>query len=358
MTPNAPWSASQAIPVATAESDQPAAAMIGETLHLIWSHHRMLYHAWRAEDAWSQPVQVAIGEQPTLAATAGGQLHCLFVNQFLRNYEIYHVSWGGRSWTLPVNVSLTYGASQQPVLAVADDGTLHAAWADTTPGYATIYYGMRGGTFWANRPVPSGRGSTPALAVAPDGAIYIAWADRRGDTGVSDVFCCIYRDQIWYPPESVSDSAHANSSCPQLAIDARGVCHMIWGEECNDAYHVFHAERRATGWTRPTDLSQAATDCRLLRLVNNPAGFIHAIWSDTWSLTHRVKAAAFDATWHASEPITSDDLEVVGLSPALSWSRRLNLVWAGYDRAGSRRLFYAEREPFPRFNVFMPIIAR
>lgn len=358
MASSVPWSASQTIPGAAPGSGQPAAAVVGETLHLVWSYNRMLYHAWRANGTWSQPIPVAIGEQPALAAGPDGQLHCLFVNYFLRNYEIYHVSWAGHGWTLPVNASLTYGASQQPALVVGDDGTLHAAWADATPGYSTIYYGTRGASFWANRPVPSGRGVAPALAVAADGTLYIAWADRRRDTGVYDVFCCVYRDGLWYPPEAVSDSADADSCCPQLAVDARGVCHVIWGEARDGACRIFHAARRPTGWTVPADLSQADADCSLARLVANPAGFVHAIWSDGWSFTHCVKPAASDAAWRAGEPINLIGAEVSGLAPALSASRRLYLVWAGFDQTQTQRLFWIEREPFPRFSVFMPIIAR
>ena len=168
MAPKGPWSSSEVLEVATAESREPAVAMLGETLHLVWNCNQQLYHAWRTADGWSQATPVAIGEQPVLAAAPDGQLHCLFVNQFARNYEIYHVWWDGARWSLPVNVSRTAGASSQPALAVGADGSLHAAWADTTPGYSVVYYGTRDSFFWSTRPVPSGRGAAPTIASAPD----------------------------------------------------------------------------------------------------------------------------------------------------------------------------------------------
>lgn len=358
MTPKVPWSASEVIPVAAIDSREPAIAMIGETLHLVWNHNRMLYHAWCSAGAWSQPTRVAIGEQPVLAATAGGQLHCLFVNQFLRNYDIYHVAWDGNAWSLPVNASLTYGASSQPALALGADGTLHAVWTDTTPGHSTIYYGTRGSTFWANRSVPSGRGIAPSIAAAPDGTIFVAWSDRRSDTGVYDVFCSIYRDNVWNPPESISDSADANSLAPRLAIDSRGACHVIWEEKRDGSCHIFHADRRPNGWATPSDVSEVEADCRLARIIANPAGFVHVIWSDGWSLTQRAKAIAFDAPWRASEPAAPNCCEATGLSPAMGATRRAHLVWSGLDDADVRRLFHSEREQFPRFSVFMPIVMR
>ncbi|MGC8781282.1 MAG: hypothetical protein ACP5UQ_10490, partial [Anaerolineae bacterium] len=161
---------------------------------------------------------VAVGEQPTLVAGPAGRLHCLFAHQFMRNYEIYEAVWDGERWSLPVNASLTYGASTRPVAAIGADGAVHAAWSDTTPGYSTIYYGTRSSTFWANRPVPGARGAMPAIAATSDGAVFIAWSDRRGDTGAYDVFCTIYRDNVWSAPESISDSRAADSLWPRLIV--------------------------------------------------------------------------------------------------------------------------------------------
>lgn len=311
MASSTPWSVSETIPVAQADSREPALALIGETLHLVWNHNRILYHAWRGAGAWSEPVKVAFGEQPVLAAAAGGQLHCLYVNQFLRNYEIYHMTWNGAAWSLPVNASLTYGASSRPALALGTDGTLHAA-----------------------------------------------WADRRADTGVYDVFCSIYRDSVWYPPESISDSADAHSLAPQLVMDSRGTCHVAWEEERAGSCHIFHTDRRPNGWARPSDVSQVEADCRLARLTANPAGFVHIVWSDGYALTHRVKPVTFDTPWRDAEPAVPDCCEAAGLSPALTAARRMILAWDGLDETGIRRLYHAEREPFPRFSIFMPVVAR
>ncbi len=356
-TMTTPWSVGEEVPVAPAESAEPTSAMLGDVLHVVWSHNRMLHHAWRDAEGWSQPTPVAYGEQPALAA-AGERLHCLFSAQFMRNYEIYHVAWDGVRWSLPVNVSSTYGVSRHPVLAAGSDGVLHAAWADTTPGYSTIYYGTRGATFWANRPVPSGRGIMPAIAVAPDGAVYIAWSDRRSDTGAYDVYCALYRDNIWYPPESVSDSATADSLYPQLAIDARGVCHIIWSEDNGETCRIYHADRRPQGWAKPTDVSQADADLGLARLAINPFGFVHVFWSDGATIHHRIKPQAFDAAWRSSELVTPNFAEPSALSPALSASRRAHVVWCGRDAAGSCRLFHVERTPFPSPSVFLPIVFR
>jgi hypothetical protein len=356
MAPNGPWSASEVLEVAAAESREPAIAMLGETLHLVWNCNGQLYHAWRTTEGWSQATKVAIGEQPALAAAPDGQLHCLFVNQFVGNYEIYHAWWDGVRWSLPINVSRTSGASSQPVLGIGANGSLHAAWADTTPGYSVVYYGTRDSFFWSTRPVPSGRGAAPTIAATPDGAIFIAWQDRRSDTVDFDIFCSAYRDNIWQPPESVSDSAGANSLFPKLTATNRGDVHLIWQEEREGLYHILYSGRHPEGWSQPTDVSQAPADCRLAQIASNPPGYIHAAWSDGQTIILDVRPTLLSASWHNPETAAGAYYEIDGLALAVSSARKSHIVWCALDQSDTRRLFYVQREQFPKHTVFLPII--
>jgi len=351
------WSQGEMIPVTPAGSSEPAMTMVGETLHLVWKTDQMLYHARYFAGAWSEPMPVAYGAQPALAAGSDGRLHCLFTHRFMRNDEIYEVFWDGERWSLPVNASLTYGASTRPDVAIGADGVLHATWADTTPGYSTIYYGTRSSTFWANRPVPGARGIMPAIAVASDGTVFIAWSDRRADTGVYDVFCTIYRDHVWSPPESVSDSPANNSLGPRLAVDGRDQCHIVWQEEEGGTNRICHADRRPNGWSNPTTISQPGADGRLVQLTANRAGYVHAVWWDGESLVHRAKPIAFDAAWREIERI-GECADATALVAAVSPARQLHVVWNAPDESGAYHLCHAVRAPYPRFTVFMPIITR
>ncbi len=352
------WSQSEAISVVAANSREPAMAMSGEVLHLVWNANRMLYHARCEAGAWSRPTAVASGEQPVLAVGPDGRLHCLFAHQFMRNYEIYEVVGDDERWSLPVNVSFTDGASSAPVVAVGADGAVHAAWADTTPGYSTIYYGTRSSTFWVNRPVPGARGTMPAIAVTSDHTVFIAWSDRRDDTGAHDVFCVICRDNVWSPPESVSDSQASDSLWPRLVIDQRDQCHIIWREEADGVSHIYHADRRPNGWSRPTVISEVSSDCRPAQVAANRAGYIHAVWWDGNALAHRIKPITFDAPWRAAELIPVECSDVETLAVGVSATRQVHVIWSGTDADGFQRIYHAVRAPYPRFTIFMPIIAR
>ena len=90
------WSASEPVPGAPADNYQPALAILGDTLHLVWSSNRVLYHTVRLANGWTSSVRIAAGEQPSLVAAPDGQLHCLFANPFVGNWEIYHITfWRG-----------------------------------------------------------------------------------------------------------------------------------------------------------------------------------------------------------------------------------------------------------------------
>ena len=113
-----PWSALTPVPGAGTDSREPALAVIGDTLHLAWSRSRTLYHATFDGKTWSAPVRIASGEQPALAVTPDGRLHCLFTHKFIGNDEVYYTTLAGSQWSLPEPVSRTPGVSTNPAIAV------------------------------------------------------------------------------------------------------------------------------------------------------------------------------------------------------------------------------------------------
>jgi hypothetical protein len=186
--------------------------------------------------------------------------------------------------------------------------------------------------------------------------IFIAWQDRRSDTGNYDIFCSSYRDDTWQPPTSVSDSAHGNSLLPKLAASAQGDVHLVWQEERDSLYHIFHSDHRSNGWSQPTDVSQTATDCRLAQIAANPLGYMQASWSDGQTISLDVRPTLLDAPWRNPETASYDCYEIDGLAMAVSNARISHIVWSALDQSDTRQLFYVQREQFPRHTVFLPVV--
>ncbi|MCX6031692.1 MAG: hypothetical protein NT169_20615 [Chloroflexi bacterium] len=355
MTSPIPWSTSDPISVAPADSREPAVTTAGETLHLLWTKDKVIYHSARTAEVWSAPVLVACGEQPALATTPDGRVHCLFVNQFAGNYEIYYVWWNGAAWSLPQPVSRTTGGSQQPSLAVAPDGSLHATWADTTPGFSTIYHGQSDPIAWSSEPIPNGRGSAPAIAVTPNGDVYLAWQDRQLDTLRYEVYGSILHGETWSLPDIVSDTPNSHSLQPRLATNAQGGCHMVWQEESDGIYRVQHADWRGGGWSTPVDVSATEADCRLARIAAIRQGLLEVIWAEGPALRHRVRPSDYDATWWNPEIAPDAYAGLCELALAISRAGRVHVVSCQVEASGVRRLYYTQREPLYKHTTFAPV---
>jgi hypothetical protein len=337
------WTITEAVPEASADSREPSLAFVGEMLHLAWSRNRMLVHSIYDGSGWGVPIRIASGQQPHLAATPDGRLHCLFAHRFIGNYEIYYTCLINGSWALPEPVSRTPGASTDPALAVGPDGTLHAAWADTTPGYATVYYGTYRPPFWTSIPIPSGRGVLPTIAVAADGEVHVAWQDRVEAAGRYEILTSRLRDGQWSVPQLVSNSPNAHSLRPQLMADSRGACYMVWQEENGNIYHVRYAERGEQFWRAPADLSLNSDDCRYPFLAQNRQRYVQALWLEGRSLRHRVRPPETQADWWPPEELTSDQGGLSELTVAIGPTGEAHVAISRFNDSGAHQIYFTHR---------------
>lgn len=357
MSPDSHWSGAQPVPTGPGDCREPAVTVAGEVLHAVWTQGRNLFHAFLSDDNWSQPKQVAVGNQAALAAAPDGIVHCLFSAQLLGNVEIYHTSWDGVKWALPAVVSRTSGVSLYPALAVGNDGSLHAAWSDTTPGYATTYYGRRLGVAWTSGPVPSGSGSHPTIAVDPGGQIFVAWQGRRPATGKFEVFCAIDCDGAWSLPEDVSDNAQCHSLYPKLTVSAQGICHLVWQEDRGEVFRVRHADRYPNGWSVVNDISQSDADCRLPHICTNRLGYPQVVWTEGQILAHRVRPPERDTAWWQVETACKPSGAVSDMAAAVDCRGGLHVVWAAYAEGERRNLQHVCRQSVFKPAVFLPLEA-
>ncbi len=357
MSSNNPWSANSRIENTDPDGREPTLAASGGQVHALWSSRQTVYHARLVDGAWGPATRVASGEQPIAIVAPDGALHCLFANRFLDVSQVYYVRWNGSQWSLPEAVSRTPGASTRPALAIGPDGTLHAAWEDTTPGYPTIYHGTRRECAWSAVPIPNGRGSLPTLSVGRNGDVHLAWQDRLAATNKFEVFCSIKTD-AWSTPANVSDTPGSDSIYPRLALSDAGVAHLIWQEEQAGLFVIRSADYRAGTWSQPVTLSGPNTDCRLGRLVINRQGYCQALWAEGKQIWHRVRPAQPDATWREAEAADGQCDSISDLAACLAATERLHVVWIGYYGAESRQLYHLQREPIFKHSVLLPIVQR
>jgi hypothetical protein len=355
MTTKSPWVSRQTIAGVQAPSAEPALAFAGKDLHAVWTTEQVLYHACLQDGVWSAPVRVAAGDQPTLVGDPGGLLHCLFVNRFVGNYEIYYVKYDGEAWSLPQNISRTRGISGQPRLAVTANGELHAVWAETAADKAlAIYHGFPEGDFWRSVPTPQIEGSAPAITVDTDNDLRLVWQHRTNADGRFEVLFRTWHDGAWSLPEVVSDPEQGHALQPLVVTDAKGGCHVIWHAEKGGIYNVCAATRLGPSWSTPTVLSGGHGDCRLVCAATYGQKLVQAVWMEGRELHHRGRPAGAEGGWWAEEIADADCGEVVDLALAVNASGQTHIVWASLDDKGAPRLYHTERGPLLKPTVFMP----
>lgn len=354
MSPDSHWSGHETLPASPGDCREPAAAAIGNVLHVAWAQNKKLHHAYLAGGKWSESTAIGVGGRPSLASTPDAKLHCAFWAEMLGNCEVYASTWDGAKWGLPEVVSRTTGKSMYPALATGPDGSLHVAWADTTPGYATIYYGHREATGWTSVPIPNGRGTHPTIAAGRGGQVYVAWQSRLADTARFEVFSSIYSGGKWSLPEDVSDAAQQHSIYPRLAVNSTGACHLVWQEDRGDRFVICHADRRPNGWSHPDEVPVGSADCRLPRIAANRQGHMQVVWAEGRALKHRVRPPGYDVAWWMDETASETCAGLTDLSMAIGADGQLHLLWCGYTQAEIRRLFHLRRDPIFKHTTFVP----
>ena len=357
MAQETPWSAVPFPSGAHAGSREPALALVGETVHMVWNQCGVLQHAYRENGGWSQPVRVACGARPVLAATPDSRLHCLFVNEFLGHSEVYHTTWDGSRWSSPENLSHSVGASTQPALVAGPDGVLHAAWSDTTAAQSTLYYAQRGQLFWSCERLPEASGQAPALGIAGEGAVYLVWQNRFADGEAFDIFAALQRHGTWTPPVNLSDTPH-DSVAPALTVGSGGRCHVVWQEATdNNTFQIMCCQGQEEAWLRPVLLSSGTLDCRQPHIVAGTRGETEAVWLQGTTLCHRSLASQAGTPWGEIESVTTSSPAAVGeLALATGFDEQLHAAWSALNADGDWRIGYARREAVVKRKFNLPIL--
>ncbi len=278
-----PWSTPSVVVTQLANAAHPALAYSASgTAHAVWeTSGAVMYSSRSPGQGWSAPVRLAAGMTPGLVTDSAGGLHVVFANQFMGNYEIYYVRRQTGTWSLPVNVSRTSGASGHPAIAVGDDGSLHIAWTDNTPGYNTIYCGKWDGRFWITQPVQNARGQAPALAVAQDRSLYLAWQEQiypgADPPTPYEIFLSQYIGGRWSLPVNISDSPDSQSLGVGVTASSESVAHLVWIEQ---GRKVNYAYGRGTTWSPVRPVWQATASASAPAILAERSNLLYIAWDE------------------------------------------------------------------------------
>ena len=335
----APWSFPAAVVPDLTKASLPTLLFGSDRgAHVVYGSDGGIYHAMQSTGhPWGLPRRVATGTSPSAAFDSKGQLHVAYVNEFMGNFDIYHIRFDGSTWTLPVNLSSTSGRSADPSIAADGEGALHVAWMDTSSGQWSIHTGTWRGTYWTNYPVSNARGQSPALAVLPDGELFLAWQDRQPTSqdawGTYDVFVSERLGSYWNLPVNVSDNAlyspGSNAIGAIVVTTQDGLAHVAW---VNDEQQVRYNPGRSQYWPQPVDVGQSRPLARGLSMRLSQNGMLNLAW-DEGTAIRIVSAPPTTQAWPEGEALSMQDGGLCDVSLA-SAGGDLAVAWVHTDTTG------------------------
>lgn len=328
----APWSFPSAVVPDLAKASLPTLLFGPDgSGHVIYSADGAIYHTMQPAGAtWGTPHRIATGTSPSAAIDSKGQLHVAYVNEFMGNYDIYHVRLNGGKWTLPVNLSSTSGRSADPSIATDGAGAVHVAWMDTTSGQWSIHTGTWRGSFWTSYPVANARGQSPSLAILPDGELFLAWQDRQPTSedswGNYDIYISEREGSFWNLPVNVSENATYSPGSNAIGVSViatrDGLAHLAW---VNDEQQVRYNPGRKQYWPQPTDVGGPRQLARGLSMRLSQDGMLNLAW-DEGARIQVVSAPPTSQVWPEAQTLYMDggglsdvSLANAGVGLAVAW---------------------------------------
>jgi hypothetical protein len=249
---------------------------------------------------WEPAVNVGkhtggISSDPQIACGKDGQLQIVWTDTAMgiERPNIYGCSStdGGRTWNKAQNISGTPGKSMDPAIAIAQDGTVHCVWADTTDNDTgpEIWHAMSAdkGATWTrgvNISHTLGDARAPSIACGAKGEVFCSWIDKLSVSRSPDV---IFTSSI-DGGKSFTRAVHiANTrglhGDPVIATDEKGV-YLAWADVSarTGKHNILFAVSRDAGktWEKPIDIATTPG------FSSQPAicaadGRVGVVWRDT-----------------------------------------------------------------------------
>ncbi len=301
-----------------------------------------IYYARRMPDgSWSNPYNLSnnpgVSRYPKLALDDNDNVHVGWVDDSPGNVEIlYAYQLENGAWSAPQNVSNSAGHSDAQQLAVDKSGTIHLAWMDNTPGVFDIFYSFRSanGTWSDPRNISQSFGTSgePQMSVDQSGITHLIWYDSYSDIPAAVYYSRRTSGDLWSAPQNISNTPLYNTWDPRLAVDDKGLVHVIW----NSNFDIYYTYTSPDGvWTAPQNLSNDSGACGFAQMIADKIGVANIAWRSASAPISDIFYVGPDLAGHTDQSVAS---QVVTISVSTSAPTLSFLYWfsGAYPASGSR----------------------
>ncbi|MBI5563791.1 MAG: exo-alpha-sialidase [Chloroflexi bacterium] len=286
------------------DSERPQIAYANAITHAVWAEAGWIMHSRHTGLAWTAPISVALGDDPSLVIDASGTPHLAFAALISGTVNAYHTRYAGNTWTVPLQVSDGLANTSAPDIAAAPDNSLTIVWSQNPGKQLRAARSINGGTTWPDlAPIVSANGSAPKIAIGADNVTHVVWQD---DT--ASLFRIKHTQRLtgtWSLIDVLSDES-ANAFTPDVTADATQA-HLVWQQSSSIRY----ARGANLNFTAPITLSTGTASAPAVASITTNT--LAAAWDSGITITLRVNIGGI---W--SSPLTFGTNPSGAGQPALS----------------------------------------
>jgi len=243
---------------------------------------------------WSTPVDISFTEgasySPDIAVDSSGNMHVVWYDNSSGNWEILYTRSDdeGSIWTIPKNISNNTGASKKPSIIADKLNHLHIVWQDETTGNSEIFYtqSLDGGVTWSTKKDISNNGGASRNAViASDNLnnLHVAWDDDS--LGNSEILYSksINNGASWTTAKDISNNGQYSYK-PSIAVDSNNNIYLSWMDNTPGNWEILVTRSSDNGanWTTVKDVSNTPGDSLNPFISIDSTNTIHLLWQDNY----------------------------------------------------------------------------
>ena len=260
----------------------------------IWFAQRNPTGVWSGEMKLNTDTGSKAQSRPAIAVDGSGSLYVTWADErntvSTANTDVYFAKRTGSTWSANtmLNADATTSVQSQPRIAVSAGGIAVAVWLDLCSSQKNIYSARlpAGSSTWsANYKVSSNTAATkghPDVAVASDGTAHAAWEDATSGNADVDYATLAPAATAWSANAKISDDATSSAeSLPRIGLTSANAPLVAWidGRVTNKQVRI--AQKSGSTWGASVQVSDASAKPASLGLAVKADGGVIAAWGDT-----------------------------------------------------------------------------
>ncbi len=335
-------------------------------VHIVWEDERdgltELYYRMFDGENWSPEQRLTNkldghSRNPNLVADAWGNLHLVWDDSRYGNPEICYMKYNGVDWETPVRLTVQSAVSEKPCVTVDTYGNVHVVWSDYRDG-AELYHKIYDGTSWSGDERVTWTddfATAPSIAADADGNLHLVWAGVGGSK--AQIHYKMYDGSNWDIYDQALTQIMGFALCPSIAVDSSGRIHVVWKDDRDGTYRLYHKIYDGISWTTDELVTFGSSSIYWKSIAADRNGNIHLVYIDIADGHPELFYKMYNGfAWSTRKRLTFGGVSLSRSSITVDRDGDIHVVWTE-GRDGNQEVYYKFRHPVAEpASVNVPVI--